>query len=94
MGKTADFTEPRRREASGSKCKLLLVNIVKTQAGSNNSKQVWYGQDTRVILEQAWIFDRRTISRLNTRILFVRKENYCVLKIKEGLTGLERHEVE
>ncbi len=56
-------TEPTRHEASGSKCKLLLVNIVKTQAGSNNSKRVWHGQDTRVILGQAWIFDWRTISR-------------------------------
>ncbi len=39
-------TEPTRRAASGSKCKLLLINIVKSQAGSNNSKRVWHGQDT------------------------------------------------
>ncbi len=56
-------TELTRREASESKCKLLLLNIVKTQAGSNNSKRVWHEQDTRVILGQAWIFNRWTISR-------------------------------
>ncbi len=56
-------TEPMRREASGSKCKLLLLYIVKTQAGSNNSKRVWHRQDTIVILGQVWVLDRRTISR-------------------------------
>ncbi len=60
--KMPSVTEPTRREAGGPKCKLLFINIVKSQAGSNNSKRIWHGQDTRVILGQAWVFDRRTIS--------------------------------
>jgi len=55
--------EPTRREASGSRCKLLLVNMVKTHAGSNNSKWVWYGQNTKVMQGQVWIFIRQTIAR-------------------------------
>ncbi len=39
-------TEPTKREACGSICRLLFINIVNKQAGSNNGKQVWYGQDT------------------------------------------------
>ncbi len=50
--------EPTKREVCGSKCKLWLINMVKTQAGSNNSKRVWHGQDTRLV---QWIdgVDRR-----------------------------------
>ncbi len=33
------------------------------QAGSDSSKQVWHGQDTKIIQGQAWVGDRRTISR-------------------------------
>ncbi len=33
------------------------------QAGSGSSKQVWHGQDTRVVLRQAWVGDRRTVSK-------------------------------
>ncbi len=52
-------TEQTRREASGSKCKLLLWNMVKTQAGSNNSKQVWHRQDRRTILNGLESDDRK-----------------------------------
>ncbi len=45
-------TEPTRCEVYGSMCKFLFINIVNTQAGSNNGKQIWHGQDTRVILGQ------------------------------------------
>ena len=31
--------------------------------GSKTGKQVYRGQDTRIILGQAWVFDERTISR-------------------------------
>ncbi len=62
FGKLASVTEPTRREAYVSMCKFLFINIVNTQAGSNNGKQIWHGQDTRVILGQAWVDDRRTIS--------------------------------
>ncbi len=42
MGKTADFTEPRRREASGSKCKLLLVNSQNTgRVKQQQTGRVW-----------------------------------------------------
>ncbi len=33
------------------------------QAGSGSSKQVWHGQDTRIVLRQAWVGDRQTKSR-------------------------------
>ncbi len=33
------------------------------QAGSGSSKQVWHGQDTRIVLRQAWVGDRQTLSR-------------------------------
>ncbi len=48
-------TGPTRRERSRSNCKLLLMYIVKTQRGPNNSKRLWHGQDTRVILGKAWV---------------------------------------
>ncbi len=51
-----------RRETRGSICKALLLNMVNT-AGSGRSKQVWHGQDTRIIQGQAWVDDRQTISR-------------------------------
>ncbi len=35
---------------------FLLKNMVNT----GRSKQVWHGQDTRVILRQAWVGDRQT----------------------------------
>ncbi len=38
---------------------FLLNNMVNT----GRSKQVWHGQGTRVILRQAWVGDRQTISR-------------------------------
>ncbi len=33
------------------------------QAGSGSSKQVWHGQNTRIVLRQAWVGDRRTVSK-------------------------------
>ncbi len=34
-----------------------------TQAGSNISRQICWGQDTRVFQEHAWVDDRRTMSK-------------------------------
>ncbi len=49
-----------RRETCGSIRIALLKDMVKTQAGSNTSKQVWHRRDTRVILKQAWVDRQQT----------------------------------
>ncbi len=56
-------TRRTRREASGSICKLFITKHGYIQARSEDSKQVWHGQDTRVVLRTAWVGDRQTISR-------------------------------
>ncbi len=41
----------------------FYYNTWSIQAGSDSSKQVWHGQDTRIIQGEAWVGDRQTISR-------------------------------
>ncbi len=60
---TIAVTRRTRREASGSICKLFITKHGHIQARSEDSKQVWHGQDTRVVLRTAWVGDRRTLSR-------------------------------
>ncbi len=44
-------------------CASFYSKNSQTQAGSNISKQLCQGQDTRVFQEHVWIIDRRTISK-------------------------------
>ncbi len=45
----AAVTGPNRREACGSTCRLLLEDMVKTQAGSTNGKQAYRRQGREMI---------------------------------------------
>ncbi len=51
-----------RRETYGSICKALLLNMVTTgRVEQEQTGMAW--ADTRIIQGQAWVDDRRTISR-------------------------------
>ncbi len=49
FGFLAPVTGRTRREASGSICKLLFLGVVNNRQGRTNSKQVYRGQDRRVL---------------------------------------------
>ncbi len=62
MSQSAPVMGLTRRETYGSICKALLLNMVTTgRVEQEQTGMAW--ADTRIIQGQAWVDDRRTISR-------------------------------